>query len=174
MRWAAPEILDRERPVSKESDVYSFAMVVIEVFIRNATLLCHITHWFKAFTGKAPFHDSTPTSAAVGVLSGSRPGRPAYPSITDDLWSMINRCWNREPERRPEISQVVLCLRATSLRRDSADAKENHATDDATLSGFTRRKGFRFLKHRARQSSTHSSPAKQGECAQRSGFWFAV
>ena len=31
VRWAAPEVLATERSVSKESDVYSFAMVVIEV-----------------------------------------------------------------------------------------------------------------------------------------------
>jgi len=35
VRWAAPEILDRERPVSKKSDVYSFGMVVIEVRVRD-------------------------------------------------------------------------------------------------------------------------------------------
>jgi len=147
-------------------------MVVIEVFISNITLLGRITYRYKAFTGRAPFYDSTPTSAAVRVLSGSRPERPAHPSVTDDLWNIVKHCWNREPERRPGISQVVLCLQATSLRRGSADASGNPATDDAMLSGFARRKGFWFLRHRVRQSSTHSSPAKQGECAQRSGFWF--
>ena len=32
VRWAAPEILDMEQPVSKRSDVYSFGMVVVEVW----------------------------------------------------------------------------------------------------------------------------------------------
>ena len=31
VRWAAPEILDKQSPVSIKSDVYSFAMVVIAV-----------------------------------------------------------------------------------------------------------------------------------------------
>lgn len=31
VRWAAPEILTKGRSVSRESDIYSFAMVVIEV-----------------------------------------------------------------------------------------------------------------------------------------------
>jgi serine/threonine protein kinase len=35
VRWAAPEILEEERPVSNESDVYSFSMVVIEVWVRG-------------------------------------------------------------------------------------------------------------------------------------------
>ena len=35
VRWGAPEVLDKEQPVSKESDVFSFAMVVIEVCACN-------------------------------------------------------------------------------------------------------------------------------------------
>jgi serine/threonine protein kinase len=31
VRWAAPEILDKQRPVSTASDMYSFSMVTIEV-----------------------------------------------------------------------------------------------------------------------------------------------
>ena len=44
VRWAAPEILDRERPVTKESDVYSFAMVSIEVLARYLTILGCTAH----------------------------------------------------------------------------------------------------------------------------------
>lgn len=36
VRWAAPEILDEEGPVSRESDIYSFAMVAIEVRLENS------------------------------------------------------------------------------------------------------------------------------------------
>lgn len=35
VRWAAPEILDKERPVSRKSDIYSLAMVMIEVWSRK-------------------------------------------------------------------------------------------------------------------------------------------
>jgi len=174
VRWAAPEVLDRERPVSKESDVYSFAMVVIEVLARNASLLGCTTNLYKAFTGKAPFHDDTPTTVAVGVLSGKRPERPAHPNFTDDLWDLIKRCWNREPERRPDISQVILCLQTTSFRRGCADTNDDNAADDATLSNPPRKKGFWFLRHRARQSSIHNSQAKQGKRLQRLGCRFGI
>lgn len=30
-RWTAPEIMDREGAVSKEADVFAFAMVMVEV-----------------------------------------------------------------------------------------------------------------------------------------------
>ena len=39
VRWAAPEILSQERSVSKESDIYSFAMVAIEVQAHNLVLM---------------------------------------------------------------------------------------------------------------------------------------
>jgi len=35
VQWAAPEVLEKELPVSKKSDVYSFAMVVTEVRARK-------------------------------------------------------------------------------------------------------------------------------------------
>ena len=38
VRWAGPEILDREQPVSKKSDVYSLGMVMIEVRARDLIL----------------------------------------------------------------------------------------------------------------------------------------
>ena len=44
IRWAAPEILDRKQPVNKESDVYSFSMVVIEVWTRNLILITYTAH----------------------------------------------------------------------------------------------------------------------------------
>jgi serine/threonine protein kinase len=131
VRWAAPEILDKRQPVSKESDVYSFAMVVIEVWTRNLTLITYTSHRQKAFTGKAPFYDSTATTAAVNVLSGNRPERPTHPSLTDNLWDLTEHCWNHDPRRRLEISEVVLRLRATSTpQRD-----DGPTPDGATLVG---------------------------------------
>jgi len=116
LRWAAPEILDNKRSVSKKSDIYSYAMVVIE-----------------AFTGKAPFYGIAPTTVAVGILAGNRPTRPTHPSLTDHLWKMIERCWSQKPQKRPEISEVVLCLRTTSaLGRSDGDVNENKTREDTT------------------------------------------
>jgi len=111
VRWAAPETLDMV-PVSKGSDIYSFAMIMVETF-----------------AGKAPFYGILPTTVAVGVLSGNRPARPVHSSLTDDLWDLTKRCWNQDPKLRPEIAEVVLCLQVAS--------KE---TDDTTL-GSVQRQG---------------------------------
>jgi len=104
VRWAAPEILDMERSVDEASDVYSFGMVVVETF-----------------TGRVPFYERTPTAVAVDVLSGNRPERPIDPNLTDDLWNMTEKCWNRDPLWRPGISEVILRLRVATENGEPLD-----------------------------------------------------
>ena len=129
VRWSAPEVLDKERPVSKESDIFSFAMVVIEVCACSLVLLGCVTYRYQAFTGEAPFHGIPPTTTAVGILGGNRPTRPGHPDFTDSLWNMVKRCWNQDPQRRPEIAEVVHWLRNPSALQHDDDVMP----DDATL-----------------------------------------
>ena len=42
-RWAAPEILQSTSPATKESDVFAFAMVVIEVRRDKSVILNRLT-----------------------------------------------------------------------------------------------------------------------------------
>jgi len=88
-RWAAPEVLD-EKPHSKEADVYSFAMVMIEVF-----------------TGAVPFSHRTTNAVILDVMDGFRPPRPTHPTFTEDLWALMQNCWDQEPHLRPEASEVL-------------------------------------------------------------------
>lgn len=121
------------------------------------------SHRHQVFTGTVPFHDMTPAAAAVGVLLGNRPKRPLCPSLTDDLWGLMEHCWSQEPRHRPEISRVIPRLRATSLRRGHVGAKENQAAaDETTLLNFPRRKGFWFSGYTACHTTRRSSPGKQG------------
>jgi serine/threonine protein kinase len=117
-----------EGPVSKESDVYSFAMIVIEVRTCDLTMIEPTAHPHKAFTGRAPFYDSRPTTVAVDVLSGIRPERPAHSSLTDDVWNLTQRCWDHDPEQRPGISEVVAHLRGNYTSQSG---------DDVTWDGMT-------------------------------------
>ena len=43
-------------------------------------------------------------------MVGERPPRPAHPSCTDDLWTLIQRCWDQDPQLRPEIPEVLQTL----------------------------------------------------------------
>ena len=75
---------------------------------------------------------------AVGIISGKRPPRPIHPSLTDDLWEITERCWDQDPQRRPEISEVVICVQsAIALRRGHVDTDENHTDGNQVVADDT-------------------------------------
>lgn len=102
--WRAPEILQAlksgaaDQPTKdnlKAADVYSFAMTCYEVL-----------------TGDYPF-EGVPTSNYEPVLSGQRPMFPS--SVGSDLEELIKKCWHKDPEQRPDFSQICKQLAETQV-----------------------------------------------------------
>ncbi|KAF9646470.1 kinase-like protein [Thelephora ganbajun] len=91
-RWAAPEVMTEEA-YSKEADIFSFAMVMIEVF-----------------TSAVPFGNVSHYKAMSAVVEGERPPRPKHPAVTGGLWELMRRCWNQDPFSRPEVSEILQAL----------------------------------------------------------------
>ena len=61
----------------------------------------------QVFTGEIPFSsEKVNWMVALAVLRGDRPARPEHASCTDDLWALIQRCWDQDPDSRPEILEV--------------------------------------------------------------------
>ncbi|CAI7797659.1 unnamed protein product [Closterium sp. NIES-54] len=89
-RWMAPEAFGTSAwHVTHKSDVYSFGVVLWEL------VACQL-----------PFEDYTPLQAAVAVaLNGLRPTIPA--DCPTGLRRLIERCWDKCPEARPEFDDVV-------------------------------------------------------------------
>ena len=72
----------------------------------------------KAFTGKHPFSDFTDMVAVSKIMDGERPLRPREAQelgLTDSVWDMTLRCWQRDPAHRPAIMEVVGSLRERSV-----------------------------------------------------------
>jgi hypothetical protein len=46
----------------------------------------------------------------VNVIQGERPPRPADPTLTDDVWTLMQQCWDQEPQLRPEVGRVLQAL----------------------------------------------------------------
>ena len=111
-RWTAPEILNGEGTYSKQADVFSFAMVMIEVGY-DPPPMCRASTYtlIKVFTGAAPFNNRLTVAAMPAIMAAERPPRPTHIAFTDSLWSLTQGCWDQDPHLRPEVSEVskVLC-----------------------------------------------------------------
>ena len=54
-------------------------------------------------------------------MMGERPERPKDKTLTDELWNLTQRCLEENPQRRPEITEVVSYLRILTGWQDCAD-----------------------------------------------------
>ncbi|WRT70781.1 uncharacterized protein IL334_007780 [Kwoniella shivajii] len=72
LRFEPPERL-RLYPLSKECDVYSFAMTI-----------------FQIYSGETPFIALDDTTTKASILAGERP--PQIPGISNELYALMSRC----------------------------------------------------------------------------------
>ena len=92
-RWMAPEVVRREA-YSTSADVYSFAMVLVEL----------ITH-------EVPFATWEARQAAAAVAYHNV--RPTLPEVTPPaLVELLTRCWRQTAAHRPSFADVVQQLAA--------------------------------------------------------------
>lgn len=106
VRWMSPELLPTDqrdlkdsRP-TKKSDCYALGMVIYEVL-----------------DGQAPFGSYKEAIVMRKIIEGERPERPGGAQgvlFADDLWKMLNLCWEKNPENRPDIEVVSKTLNQIS------------------------------------------------------------
>ena len=98
-RWLAPEIMDPSHKgnmlaiESKVADVFAFGMFGAEIF-----------------TGKVPFEEQRNEAVVLHILRGGRPEMPENAQavgLTGEMWKLLERCWQQNPNKRPAITEVV-------------------------------------------------------------------
>ena len=103
----SPELFDPERFGVKDSrptrasDCYALGMVVYEVL-----------------TGRIPFSRYSKYAAITKVLRGEQPERPQEMEekwFTDDVWGILEWCWEPIPSDRPSIENVLQHLEEASI-----------------------------------------------------------
>ncbi|EGN92739.1 hypothetical protein SERLA73DRAFT_79310 [Serpula lacrymans var. lacrymans S7.3] len=100
-RWMAHELIilpddydDTEQNTSllytTATDVWAFAMTVLEIL-----------------TSRIPFvHLQSEVAVILAIKRGGRPLHESYPEIRDSIWSMLVKCWETEPGRRPSMNEL--------------------------------------------------------------------
>ncbi|XP_038053411.1 tyrosine kinase receptor Cad96Ca-like [Patiria miniata] len=89
IRWYAPEsILDNL--FSIKSDVWSFGILLFEISTLGRV---------------APYTKCSNEEVRLKVSAGIPPKRP--PNCDDELFSIMAKCWQKNPEDRPSFSELV-------------------------------------------------------------------
>jgi hypothetical protein len=72
----------------------------------------------QVLTGMTPFGKLTGPEVVFKVLGGERPSKPQDAlnlGFSDEVWRLVEGCWQTEPEDRPTVKSVLLCLRSAAL-----------------------------------------------------------
>jgi len=98
-RWFAPELCTHPGNLTTASDMFSFAMTILEIM-----------------TGEHPFATVKRTpEVLIRMQSGERPRRPTNPDVIDNglddnMWELLQHCWDKDPALRPSIQEVLQVL----------------------------------------------------------------
>jgi len=90
LKWMSPEQLSDQR-VSKASDVFSFGVLIYEVFAKEL-----------------PWKGLTPVSAAQGILEGKTLKLPS--TVNKEVSEIVNLCFAFNQKERPRMDDIVLML----------------------------------------------------------------
>ncbi|KAG9044329.1 hypothetical protein FS837_008335 [Tulasnella sp. UAMH 9824] len=97
-RYQSPEVISDE-PISKASDVYSWAMTALEII-----------------TGNPPFHTLRSPGQLITyvVMKNQIPARGDYKSPVlenhPEIWELFVKCWSRDPKDRPTATEIVKAI----------------------------------------------------------------
>ena len=93
-KWLAPEMITHLKPVSKPTDVFAFAMLIMEVF-----------------TGEVPWGEVTTIHAVSMIGRGGRPDHQLVKVEGEAVWDLIEDCWSQNPNNQPTIQNVAARLK---------------------------------------------------------------
>ena len=97
-RWMAPEVVeDVEANINKMCDVFSYGMVLYEIFDR-----------------KIPFANiRSDALAGAAVVQGDCPPIPS--NLPSYLHPLLKACWKKDPKQRPQFEAIVRAIQTQSF-----------------------------------------------------------
>ncbi|KAF9975957.1 hypothetical protein BGZ73_000183 [Actinomortierella ambigua] len=111
LRWMAPELFAKRPRYTSKSDIYALGMVM----------------WEMAANDTMPFKEHVDNAMIAHLIS--RGEREDLPDDTPSEYRlMVERCWEHDPEKRPEASELIMDDVESEAEDDGA---ENPATGDS-------------------------------------------
>jgi len=108
-RWLPLEVLKNAKQYDIKSDVWSFGVVVWELFTR----------------GQPPYDGKSMEELVRFLEDGNRLPRPDY--CSDDLWNVVQCCWDADPRMRPTFDTLLIEI------GDILDAYERNNPDQMNV-----------------------------------------
>lgn len=62
-------------------------------------------------SGKPPFSGLRDAAILLRIIGYSIPTPEEHPGLSDHLWSLLRRCWAKNPSARPAIRGILLEVR---------------------------------------------------------------
>lgn len=112
-RWIAPELFGKKIPVSKESDIYAFGMVCVEIHTRKLP-------WLNA--------NSPEEIIAAAKNLEKKPLKLTQP-VNQEFAEVVEACCTHNPKKRPSANVVVTKLLAAYAKDHTADKMYNKGLD---------------------------------------------
>ena len=122
--FMAPELLvpskfnlDKSTP-TKEADVYAMGMVIYQVCATQCQCARISILTLQVLTGTLPFGKISGSEVVFKVLMGGRPSKPANApklGLSDDIWELLEGCWETERTSRPSVEGVLTRAKAAAL-----------------------------------------------------------
>ncbi|GLC45133.1 hypothetical protein PLESTB_000431500 [Pleodorina starrii] len=103
----APEVW-KALPYNDKADVFSFGVVMYELFAHSLLLVSHIGVRRPELPHNVFFSRCEQYTEAVS--RGFRPAR--LDSIPPPVWTLVTQCWDQDPAVRPPMAEVVQRLKA--------------------------------------------------------------
>lgn len=136
LRWQAPELMRGPSHLTKEMDIYSFAICSVEVLNWGNTPWAYTDDLIirRLVLGDITFlHTGLLWSLMSFRLDENE--RPAFPTgsayAVPALKDLITVCWDQEPTKRPPFSKVVIDMR--SIRKSVEMTLEDNSTHSTPL-----------------------------------------
>lgn len=117
MSWESPELWQKEEPGPRtfESDIWAFGCVALEVSrIASSALIVLQSSLHQVQMGMKPWDPRNEGDIRKSHIrqSKSRGGYPANESelalsgdrMLTEVWNLMKKCWQKEPEHRPDAS----------------------------------------------------------------------